>query len=43
MPGFCIIPDYEPTYADSTLEMSTPEHRDHVVYSSWFSCRQKRH
>ena len=43
MPDFCITPDYESTYADITLKMSAPEQRDHVVYSSWFSYRQKRH
>ena len=39
----CIIADYSPAYADTTLKISTTEHRDHVAYSSWFSCRQKRH
>ena len=32
----CIIPDYGSAYADTTLKMSTPEQKDHVVYSSWF-------
>ena len=38
-----MISDYDPAYADTTLKMSTPEYRGHVVYSSWFSHRQKSH
>ena len=31
----CMIADYGTAYADTTLKMSTPEQRDHVV-PSWF-------